>query len=96
MDYRVLLHIACNFNITIIILLMWKYNIERSGVQPYYVGVVVSVSVGGSCCRPAVSPHTTQPRCSPPCLPALPTSRLTLHTVSQSLSLSVSQSLGLL
>ena len=39
--------------------------------------------------RAAVSPqpHTTQPRCSPPCLPALPTSRLTLHTVSRSLGL---------
>ena len=36
----------------------------------------------------AVSPYTTQPR-SPPCLPALPPPRLTLHTVS------VSQSLGL-
>ena len=60
----------------------------------YYVGVVVSVSVGGSCCI-SPAPHTTQPR-SPPCLPALPPSRLTLHTVSRSLGLSDSQDLTIL
>ena len=71
--------------INIIILLMSIYIIERSVAECRTMLVLLLVLVLAGA---AVSPYTTQPR-SPPCLPALPPSRLTLHTVS------VSQSLGL-